>query len=165
MSSSTRRLRFVFVRHGNYDKPTRTAARARAPLNAKGREAARRAGEFLREHGVVPDLVCTTDKQRTIDTADLVLEVLGVAPPRRIFGGGFKTGAKLAEIEARLLAWSNLVAPPPRVLMFVGHHAQQNACLRELGGAERAERKHAAVLVYDWDPDGRWTLGPQFEGS
>ena len=49
--------------------------------------------------------------------------------------------------------------------MFVGHHAQQNACLRELGGAERAERKHAAVLVYDWDPDGRWTLGPQFEGS
>ena len=54
-----------------------------------------RAGEFLREHGVVPDLVCTTDKQRTIDTADLVLEVLGVAPPRRIFGGGFKTGAKL----------------------------------------------------------------------
>jgi 2,3-bisphosphoglycerate-dependent phosphoglycerate mutase len=44
-------------------------------LTAKGEAEARRGGELLREHGLLPDLVHTSVQRRAIRTADLSLDV------------------------------------------------------------------------------------------
>jgi len=159
-------MRFVFIRHGHYDKPKDKAARPRASLIPQGREAAQRAGEFLREQSIIPDLLCHTSTARARETADIVLRELGVERPVVDVGSGFQKGATRREIEARVATWAALAVPAPEVIAFVGHDTQQIACLRELarGTLSIPKENRACVLVFDKDGDG-WTLGAHHSGS
>ena len=47
------------------------------PLNDRGRRDAPRAGEWLRESGLVPDLIVSSDAVRARSTAEAVAETLG----------------------------------------------------------------------------------------
>ena len=66
------------------------------PLSEDGRQEARNAGEMLRRAGVSPDAVHTSLLVRAIDTAEIVLSVLGGS---QAFGGGGNEG--MAEVEMR----------------------------------------------------------------
>ncbi len=51
------------------------------PLTALGEQEARLQGAFLREAGIVPDLVASSTAQRALTTARLLLESMGTGPP------------------------------------------------------------------------------------
>lgn len=151
-------MRFIFVRHGHYDKKGKLQPeKNKTGLNARGREAARAAGEFLKREGIVPEVVFTTRTERTRETARIVLATLGVEdvqPQAR--GGGFSKGKDKAGLDAKLAGW--IGKTDPDVVMFVGHHPSQNYCVSELSGTpDVPDGNKACVLVYDKQPDG-WLL-------
>lgn len=77
--------RLIIARHGNTfapgDTPTRVGQRTDLPLVASGEAQARRIGDYLRRHEMVPDVVFAAPLKRSCDTARLVLEVLGCDLP------------------------------------------------------------------------------------
>lgn len=73
------RRRIYLLRHGavEYVAPDgRRYSSDERPLSANGRAQARAAGRFLRDAGVVPDRVMTSNLPRTIETAQEVLAAL-----------------------------------------------------------------------------------------
>ena len=75
----------IIARHGNTfgsnDIPTRVGARTDLPLVEKGEEQARAIGRYLKEHGLIPDVVYCSKLQRTIQTAKLAIKESGVKNP------------------------------------------------------------------------------------
>ena len=73
--------RLIIARHGNTfapgDTPTRVGRRTDLPLVASGEAQARRIGDYLRRHQMVPDAVFTAPLKRSYDTARLAVEALG----------------------------------------------------------------------------------------
>lgn len=73
--------RLIIARHGNTfapgDTPTRVGRRTDLPLVASGEAQARRIGDYLRRHEMVPDAVFAAPLKRSCDTARLALEALG----------------------------------------------------------------------------------------
>ena len=76
-----RGTRFTFVRHGESEanKAGIVQGRHNAPLSAAGREHARAAGRWLRGEGV--DLLFTSPLDRSLQTARLVAEAVGISEP------------------------------------------------------------------------------------
>lgn len=77
--------RLIIARHGNTfapgDTPTRIGRRTDLPLVASGEAQARRIGDYLRRHAMVPDVVFAAPLKRSYDTARLALEALGCDLP------------------------------------------------------------------------------------
>jgi len=77
--------KLIIARHGNTfapgDTPTRVGARTDLPLVEKGREQARALGRYLKEHGMIPDVVYSSTLQRTHETAKLAIAESGVTNP------------------------------------------------------------------------------------
>lgn len=73
--------RLIIARHGNTfgpgDTPTRVGRRTDLPLVASGEAQARRIGDYLRQHRMVPDAVFAAPLKRSYDTARLAVEALG----------------------------------------------------------------------------------------
>jgi phosphohistidine phosphatase SixA len=134
------------------------------PLAPEGIEDARRAGEFLKKMGIKPDLVVTTKKRRTIDTADLVMKVLDADAPIARVGGGFKVNASLSEISGCIRAWIAGAKPVPRVVLFVGHEIQQKA-LAKANRLEVPGDRYGVVLVHEIDAYGNWKQPQCFVGE
>lgn len=73
------RRRIYLLRHGSVEYIAADGRRYSSderPLSEKGREEARAAGRFLRDAGVAPDRVITSNLPRTIQTAEEVLTAL-----------------------------------------------------------------------------------------
>lgn len=72
--------RLVIMRHGEStwtDKAVnRFAGWVDVPLTERGREQARHAGELMRDAGILPDALFTSVLRRTIESADLALDVV-----------------------------------------------------------------------------------------
>lgn len=158
-------MRFIFVRHGHYDgKGKPPPVKKRMPLNARGREAARAAGEFLRREGIVPDVVITTDAERTQETARLLLDALDVddVSPRAA-GSGF--GGRGPDLDPKLDQWLAEIEPLPDTVLFVGHVTSQSHCLGKLGAPPAVPGDNrSCVLIYERGPDHRWTCVESFPG-
>jgi len=153
--------RFVFVRHGTYDKTTPNPKTA--SLLERGRSEARRAGEFLRLQGISPDLIVTTRTARTTETAEIIAATLGTAIPIRTTSGGFAPGK--GDLEAKLQEWTQDAPHPVKTLLLVGHHPQQDYCLRELGRQVEIPREgKGTVLVFERVPE-RWLLNAHHVGG
>ena len=77
--------RLIIARHGNTfgpgDTPRRVGRRTDLPLVASGEAQARRIGDYLRRHQMVPDVVFAAPLQRSYDTARLAVEALGCDLP------------------------------------------------------------------------------------
>ncbi len=71
----------IIARHGNTfapeDTPTRVGARTDLPLVEKGEEQARAIGRYLNENKLIPDVVYTSNLQRTIETARIAVKESG----------------------------------------------------------------------------------------
>ena len=72
--------RLIIARHGNTfdpgDIPTRVGRRTDLPLVASGEAQARRIGDYLRRHQMVPNAVVAAPLKRSCDTARLAMEAL-----------------------------------------------------------------------------------------
>ncbi|MBX2833782.1 MAG: histidine phosphatase family protein [Micavibrio sp.] len=75
----------IIARHGNTFAPgqplTRVGARTDFPLVKKGRDQAAALGRYLQEHRLIPDVVYTSNLQRTIETAKIAIKESGVSNP------------------------------------------------------------------------------------
>lgn len=75
----------IIARHGNTfgpkDTPTRVGARTDLPLVEKGREQARKLGEYIKENNMIPDVVYSSNLQRTIETATIAIHKSGISNP------------------------------------------------------------------------------------
>jgi len=160
-------LTFIYVRHGKPRKPIddSDAANRAKPLNNKGRSDAVTAGEWLASQGIVPDLVVHTRTVRTEETAALIQEVLGTSHEPLVVSGGFPQGADAGDIDQYINWWERQAGRPVRTILFVGHHTQQIALLRELGGPRPADKARGVVLTYTVDDDGKWRVGPCHPGQ
>ena len=73
--------RLIIARHGNTfgsgDTPTRVGRRTDLPLVASGEAQAKRIGDYLLHHRMVPDAVFAAPLKRSYDTARLAVETLG----------------------------------------------------------------------------------------
>ncbi|MBW2737227.1 MAG: histidine phosphatase family protein, partial [Deltaproteobacteria bacterium] len=152
-------MRFIFIRHGHCDgkgRPQRE--KDKLPLNDSGRRAARAAGAYLKEEGIVPDAVFTTKTERTQETARVVLDALGgVDLKLQAKGGGFRSGST-GGLDSKLDQWLAGVGVEPQTLLFVGHHISQSYCLRHLEGTPQIPAENrACVLVYEGGRGKSWT--------
>lgn len=75
----------IIARHGNTfndgDTPTRVGARTDLPLVSKGEEQARALGKHLLTADLIPDVIYTSELQRTRRTAQLATAEMGVVVP------------------------------------------------------------------------------------
>lgn len=76
----------IIARHGNTfnkgETPTRVGARTDLPLVEKGREQAAAIGRYIKENRhLTPDVVYSSNLQRTIETARIAIKESGVANP------------------------------------------------------------------------------------
>lgn len=73
--------RLLIARHGNtfdaHETPRRVGGRTNLPLSSSGREQAQALGRYLRQRGLLPDMVFTSRLQRTMETAYLALQEAG----------------------------------------------------------------------------------------
>ena len=77
--------RLIIARHGNTfapgDAPRRVGRRTDLPLVDSGEAQARRIGDYLRRHQMIPGAVFAAPLKRSRDTARLALEALGCDLP------------------------------------------------------------------------------------
>lgn len=69
----------ILLRHAHADAASAGQADLDRPLSATGREEARAAGDWLREHGLRPDRVLCSPAARTRDTFAALGDIGGVA--------------------------------------------------------------------------------------
>ena len=77
--------RLIIARHGNTfdpgDTPRRVGRRTDLPLVASGEAQAKRIGDYLRRHQMVPDVVFAAPLKRSYDTARFAVEAAGCDLP------------------------------------------------------------------------------------
>lgn len=75
----------IIARHGNTfgpnDTPTRVGARTDLPLVEKGFAQGRAIGAYLKENGMIPDVVYASNLQRTQQTAEAAIKATGISNP------------------------------------------------------------------------------------
>ena len=75
----------IIARHGNTftsdQTPTRVGARTDLPLVESGQEQARKIGAWLKENNIYPEIVYSSELQRTKQTAQIAIETLGYKQP------------------------------------------------------------------------------------
>lgn len=111
------------------------------PLTRRGRRDASRIGRWMKSEGLVPDLVIGSPSRRTRETADLVLEELGLPPDdvrwdERVYA---------ADVPALLEVLAGCPADARRVLV-VGHNPGFEELVRHLGGATAREPEKGKFL-------------------
>jgi len=113
------------------------------PLDARGRDTARRMGGAMRTRGLVPDLVLCSTARRTVETLELLLPALEATPETR-----FERALYLADWP-KLLDAIHAVPGRTRALMLVGHNpgVEQLAIALGLHPRDAAERSRAEALA------------------
>ncbi len=161
-------MKFVFVRHGKKEGKQGE----NGPLTEEGRMQARQAGEYLKSQGLTPDWVCHTPKKRTKETAEGVLEALGVKcpvrPPHGWDIGGTRRGEKeelRAAIEREIEGFFAAAPHESSVTMFVGHNTQQGPLRKQFGFPEIPKGHRGCVLVLEKKPNGRWEADGHLPGT
>jgi len=72
----------ILLRHAHAEQPAPGQPDLDRPLSAEGHAEAEAAGRWLRERGLVPDLVLCSPSRRTRETLELVLEQVGYVDQR-----------------------------------------------------------------------------------
>lgn len=77
------RNRIIIVRHGNTfrsgELPTRVGAKTDIPLVEK--ERGESVGRYLKEKNLIPDIIYASPLLRTMQTAELIIQALGIETP------------------------------------------------------------------------------------
>jgi phosphohistidine phosphatase len=145
--------RLILFRHAKSDHIQGVADLDRS-LAERGREASPRMGQYLKDEGLLPDLVLVSPAQRTRETWDLArppLEPVAMRIEPRIYESP----------SSRLLDVVREADAGARVLMLVGHNpGMQELAMRLVGYGDRyafarlgQKYPTAAVAVLDFDSE------------
>lgn len=121
----------LLLRHA---KASRVAAEGTAdfdrPLTRRGRRDAPRMARWIQAHELVPDCVIVSPARRTRETADLVIDELGLA------AGEVREDERVydADVPSLLDVLAGCPAEARRVLV-IGHNPGLEELVRHLGGA------------------------------
>lgn len=132
--------RLILLRHGKAAWPPNTPDLDR-PLAKRGRAASVLMGNYLKEEGLLPDLVLVSPAKRTQETWDFVQPILGD------IGVRFEKRIYEAPV-ARLLTVLQETEPEAETLLMVGH----NPGFEDL----------AKLLVREGDEDGLARLNRKY---
>ena len=127
------------------------------PLNTRGRRDAPRMGEFVREYGLIPDVVISSDALRARLTAESVAEAAGY------------TGEIVLDSRLYMAGPADILSLLPRVrenaetVMIVGHNPGLEQLVEQLTG-ERQDLPTAALAqiglpIDEWRDFKRWMRG------
>jgi len=119
------------------------------PLNARGQRDAPRMGELVREHGLVPDVILSSDAVRTRLTAEAVSEAAGFAGEIRLDATLYLASA--SEIIDVLRAVPDTNA---NTVMVVGHNPGLEQLVATLTGEDHD--MPTAALAQIFLPIGEW---------
>ena len=99
------------------------------PLNARGRRDAPRMGALVREHGLIPDVVISSDAVRARLTAEAVVEAAR-------YGGEIRLDPRLYMAgPADILSLLRTVGEKAETMMIVGHNPGLEELVAQLTGA------------------------------
>jgi phosphohistidine phosphatase len=164
--------RLLLLRHAKSAWPDDVQDHER-PLAPRGRRDAPAAGRWLRDAGLVPDLVLCSTARRARETWQLAAENLG-ADPKTVFEERVYGAA-----SAELLDLARQTPPDVATLLIVGHDPAMQRAVLELAGAEpeqagtagtagtaeldrvRAKYPTAGIAVLEFAGRGGWAeIGP-----
>lgn len=142
-------MKIILLRHAKSDWSTPGQPDHDRPLNARGRAAAARMGDWLRSRGHVPDLVLCSDAARTRET----LKGLGLPETRT----EHRADLYQADAEAILAA---VAAADATCVLVVGHNpglaeAARRACATPPAHPDFARYPTGACTVIDGPLPGR----------
>ncbi|NNC88923.1 MAG: phosphohistidine phosphatase SixA [Akkermansiaceae bacterium] len=141
-------MELLLIRHGKaegHGHPGGDGARA---LAEKGHLQAQRVGKFLRDQGMLPDLVLTSPLVRATQTAEGVCAAAGIDPP--VVEAWIACGMDPAEALRELAAYRESV---PRIAI-VGHEPDFSELAEAVTGADPGtiRVKKASVILLTLDP-------------
>ena len=87
------------------------------PLSERGRKAAPRMGQYMREHRLLPELIVCSTAVRTRETLTLAIEDLASSPPQVVFDVSLYEAS-----HAEILRIVHGTAPDVQSLMLIGHN-------------------------------------------
>ncbi len=153
------------MRHAHADAAAKDRDR---PLSATGRREVEIMGQLLKLRGPTPQLVIASDAVRTMETARLLLDIVGIEVPLMAAAELYLTGP-----DQWLAALRNIDSQVSTVLL-VGHNPGVTAFARQLRGGGRpidefgpAHMTSFDLPVEQWlgvEPDKalcRWFMGPR----
>jgi phosphohistidine phosphatase len=154
-------ISLCFLRHGDAGDPTAWEDDdAERPLSKKGRRQSKRLGRLLADLDMRPDLILTSPKVRSAETARLVGRLVGRKPAvdeRLAFGFG----------ESDLAGLVSGLGQEVLSVMLVGHDPDFSSTVSWLVGGSLTLRKGALALVVLPDREVaagrgvlRWLLPP-----
>jgi phosphohistidine phosphatase len=132
--------RLLLLRHAKAAWPSGTMDLDR-PLSRRGREAAARMGEYLKDEDLMPDLVLLSPARRTQETWELVRPAIAEVESRQ-------DGRIYEAPVARLLGVLQEVPAEAQTVLMIGH----NPGFEDL----------AALLAGEGDQDGMARLGQKY---
>jgi phosphohistidine phosphatase len=140
--------RLLILRHAKSSWADASLDDRQRPLNERGRRDAPRAGEWLRERSLVPDVIVTSDAVRARTTAQAVAKAAGYS--REIVVEPSLYNAKPEDVFDVL----NKVRDKLRTVLIVGHNPGLEDLVRQLTG--ESHRLATAALVALDVPIDRW---------
>jgi len=138
--------RLYLLRHAKSSWADPGLADFERPLNRRGQEAAPKMGYYLRERGLLPELVLCSAARRAQETWDLVARELGREIPIKI-----QRSLYLAT-PSRLLAAIRRQPPEIETLMLVGHNPGMENLSARLAGP--GSKKKALASLREKFPTG-----------
>ncbi|MEM9463183.1 MAG: histidine phosphatase family protein [Myxococcota bacterium] len=139
MNASTRRL--IILRHAKSDWNAGASTDHARPLNGRGRKAAPRVGQHLRELGWVPQVVHSSDATRTRQTWERMHPELGGEPEVTFSRTLYLAG----EPEIRAVVAS--LAASVSTAMLIGHNPGWEDAVTELSGVRVSMTTCNAALL------------------
>ena len=140
--------RLLILRHAKSSWADSSQDDWQRPLNARGLRDAPRAGEWLGERGLVPDIIMTSDAVRARTTAEAVAKAAGY--PKDIVIEPTLYHAKPGD----LLQVLNGVRDEAATVLIVGHNPGLEDLVQQLTGEPHG--LVTAALVELHLPIGRW---------
>ncbi len=119
------------------------------PLNVRGERDAPRIGKFVREHGLIPDVIISSDAVRARLTAEAVAKAARY--PREILVDSRLYGAEPSDLIAVLRTIQEAKAG---TVMIVGHNPGLEELVAQLTGEQ--EDLPTAALAHIELPIDRW---------
>jgi len=163
--------RLIIARHGNTfdagDVIRRVGLRTDLPLSSSGVAQAKKLGLYLRMHALLPDVVYTSELQRTQQTASIALQEAGattafipIASFNEIDYGVDENQPETAVIarlgEATLAAWEREASVPEGWLV---HPAELRQMWQDFAARVMTEQAGKTVVVVTSNGIARFALG------
>jgi phosphohistidine phosphatase len=140
--------RLLILRHAKSSWANSSISDWQRPLNERGLRDAPRAGEWLRERALTPDLILTSDAVRARTTAEAVARAAGYSQEIRI---------EPSLYHARpddVLAVLGGVSAEARTVLVVGHNPGLEELVQQLTGEHHdlptAALVHIAMAIAVW---------------